>query len=412
MQQSMRDTYVARQPILNAKRQTLGYELLFRDGENNAYPSHIDLNRATYRLIVENFLSIGTNPIRQNSRCFINFPHESILHRLPLVLPKDTVVIEVLETCIPNDELFEALKEINAAGYLIALDDFVYTPEWERFLPLVHIVKLDIMALGLDSACQTVKALLAKGGNRRYLAERVETEEEFLAARSAGFSFFQGFFFSKPQLTKQRYLGPEQVIAMELFREVCRPDVDFIKIERIIARDISLSYKLLRFVNSMSDRLEVSISSFRQALIYLGQDKLKMFVSLAIASFISSNKPPELYTLSLQRAQLCQLMSQYQAFSQQRDQAFLIGLFSMLDALLDISLDDVVAQLPLSDCIKMALLERKGPFGVLLSAGECYERADWGGLQQACSQFNLSVEDVMLQISEAQRWSQSVNRLN
>ena len=95
MQQSMRDTYVARQPILNAKRQTLGYELLFRDGENNAYPSHIDLNRATYRLIVENFLSIGTNPIRQNSRCFINFPHESILHRLPLVLPEDKVVIEV-----------------------------------------------------------------------------------------------------------------------------------------------------------------------------------------------------------------------------------------------------------------------------------------------------------------------------
>ncbi|CAK4070026.1 MULTISPECIES: EAL and HDOD domain-containing protein [Vibrio] len=411
MQRITRDTYVARQPIFNAKRQTLGYELLFRDGENNAYPSHIESNRATYRLIVENFLSLGTNPAIDTSRCFINFPQESLIRGLPMVLPKDKVVIEVLETCTPNDDLYLAVKKLSQAGYLIALDDFVYSAEWERFLPFVQIVKLDIMAMGLESACDFVKERIGKGVKRRFLAERVETEAEFLTTRSAGFSFFQGYFFGKPEITRKGYLSPEQLIAMELFKEVCQPEVDFVKIEKIVAKDVSLSYQLLRFVNTMSDRLEVSISSFRQALIYLGQDKLKIFVSLAVASFVSTRKPKELYNLSLQRAQFCQLMANDNPFNEYRDQAFLIGLFSMLDALIDVSLDELVEQLPLCSSIKLALLERQGPYGLLLKVEECYERADWYGIKEACHQLNLSVDDIMPKISAAQRWSQDINRV-
>lgn len=411
MQRITRDTYVARQPIFNAKRQTLGYELLFRDGEKNAYPSHIESNRATYRLIVENFLSLGTNPAIDTSRCFINFPQESLIRGLPMVLPKDKVVIEVLETCTPNDDLYLAVKKLSQAGYLIALDDFVYSAEWERFLPFVQIVKLDIMAMGLESACDFVKERIGKGVKRRFLAERVETEAEFLTTRSAGFSFFQGYFFGKPEITRKGYLSPEQLIAMELFKEVCQPEVDFVKIEKIVAKDVSLSYQLLRFVNTMSDRLEVSISSFRQALIYLGQDKLKIFVSLAVASFVSTKKPKELYNLSLQRAQFCQLMANDNPFNEYRDQAFLIGLFSMLDALIDVSLDELVEQLPLCSSIKLALLERQGPYGLLLKVEECYERADWYGIKEACHQLNVSVDDIMPKISAAQRWSQDINRV-
>ncbi|MEF1256209.1 EAL and HDOD domain-containing protein [Vibrio sp. M260112] len=404
----MRDTYVARQPILNAKRQTLGYELLFRDGESNAYPSHIESNRAIYRLIVENFLSIGTNPCIAASRCFINFPHESLVRLLPLSLPKEQIVVEILETCIPNDELFLAIKEIHANGYLIALDDFVYKPEWERFLPLVHIVKIDIMATGLEESCALIKERLAMGVKRKFLAERVETEEEFLATRSAGFSFFQGYFFSKPVVIRQRYLSPEQVIAMDLFRAVCQPQVDFEQIERSVTRDVALSFKLLRFVNTMSNRIEVPISSFRQALVYLGQDKLKIFVSLVVASFVSAYKPKEIYTLCLQRAQFFQLMSDDNPFEQLREQAFIIGLFSMLDALLDMPLEELVNQLPLCKAIKVVLLERKGPYGTLLQLEECYESADWTGMESACQQLNLSIHEVMPRINQAQRWSQDL----
>ncbi|WGS61296.1 EAL and HDOD domain-containing protein [Vibrio lentus] len=402
----MTATYVARQPILNRKKNTLGYELLFRDGERNAYPAHIESNRATYRLIVENFLSVGLNPSIPSSRCFINFPYQSLIRRLPLSLPKDKVVVEILETCQPTDELLEAVKELHQAGYMIALDDFTSTPEWERFLKYTHIVKLDIMQMGLDEACELVRK--HEGKKFSFLAERVETEQEFQQAKEAGFRFFQGYFFSKPEIVKTKYISPEQVIAMELFQEVCKANVDFKRVENIVAKDVALSYKLLRFVNSMSPRLEVTISSFRQALVYLGQEKLKMFVSLAVASYVSDKKPKELYSLSLQRAQFCQRMSRYQPFSGHAEQAFMIGLFSSLDALLDLSLENLVEQLPLSKTIKVALLRREGPYGTLLALEESFEHADWQQIDKHCAQLGLNVEQVKTELTEAQRWSHNV----
>ena len=402
----MTATYVARQPILNRKKNTLGYELLFRDGERNAYPAHIESNRATYRLIVENFLSVGLNPSIPSSRCFINFPYQSLIRRLPLSLPKDKVVVEILETCQPTDELLEAVKELYQAGYMIALDDFTSTPEWERFLKYTHIVKLDIMQMGLDEACELVRA--HQGKKFSFLAERVETEQEFQQAKEAGFKFFQGYFFSKPEIIKTKYISPEQVIAMELFQEVCKSDVDFQRVESIVAKDVALSYKLLRFVNTMSPRLEVTISSFRQALVYLGQEKLKMFVSLAVASYVSDKKPKELYGLSLQRAQFCQRMSRYQAFEGHTEQAFMIGLFSLLDALLDLSLENLVEQLPLCKSIKVALLRREGPYGTLLALEESFEHADWQQIDEHCADLGLSVDQVKTELTEARRWSHTV----
>ncbi|HAS6505611.1 TPA: EAL domain-containing protein [Vibrio parahaemolyticus] len=404
----MNTTYVARQPIFNRKRQTLGYELLFRDGESNAYPAHIESNRATYRLIVENFLSLGTNPVIASSRCFINFPHQSLVRRLPRSLPKNKIVVEVLETCQPTDDLLDAIRELYREGYLIALDDFTLTPEWRRFLPYVHIVKLDIMAMGLEKACELVKTHLAKRVKYHFLAERVETAEEFEQAKAAGFKFFQGYFFSKPLVSQTKYVSPEQVLALQLFREVCAPEPDFDRIESIITQDVALSYKLLRFVNTQITTLEVEISSFRQALIYLGQDKLKQFVSLVVASYISSNKPRELYNLSLQRAQFCELMSRNQPFSHLNEQGFMVGLLSILDAMLDLSIEALVKQLPLSDSVQQALLHRKGEYGVLISLEECYERADWHGVEKLSGQLGLSFDEVKASLSEAVRWSQSV----
>ncbi|MDV6254056.1 EAL and HDOD domain-containing protein [Vibrio sp. EA2] len=404
----MNTTYVARQPIFNRKRQTLGYELLFRDGERNVFPAHIDADRATYRLIVENFLSVGLNPVITSSRCFINFPHQSLLRRLPHSLPKHKIVVEVLETCQPTDELLEAIRELYREGYLIALDDFTLTPEWRRFLPYVHIIKLDIMAMGLEAACELVKTQLARRVKYHFLAERVETEEEFNQAKAAGFKFFQGYFFSKPLISQTRYVSPEQVVALQLFREVCVPEPDFQRIEGIITQDVTLSYKLLRFVNMQATKLEVEIRSFRQALIYLGQDNLKQFVSLVVASYISANKPRELFNLSLQRAQFCQLMSCHHPFSHLNEQGFMVGLLSILDAILDLSPEALIKQLPLSEPVQQALLHRKGEYGALISLEECYERADWSGVEKFSNQLGLCFEHVQSSLGEAVRWSQSV----
>ncbi|MDP2573034.1 EAL domain-containing protein [Vibrio penaeicida] len=404
-------TYVARQPILNNKCQTIGYELLFRDGEHNAFPVHVDSNRATYRLIVENFLSFGSNATSKASRYFINFPHESLVRMLPMALPKEQIIVEVLETCRPTDDLLHAIRYLHRHGYAIALDDFDLGAEWERFVPYAKIIKIDLMQVGIEQACEYVRQKLAAGSKCKFLAERVETYQEFEAAREAGFDFFQGFFFSKPEVIRNRAVKPEQMLALELFQEVCQADVDYDRVEMLVTQDVTLSYQLLRFVNGMTPRISVPISSFRQALVYLGQDKLKQFVSLVVASYVSNKKPLELHKLSLQRARFCHLMTRYRPFDSQRDQAFIIGLFSLLDSFLDHSMDSLLEQLPLCAEINIALLQREGPLGQLLTLEERFENADWDGVESLCQSLQLKVDDVRNELHEAMNWSEHMQAM-
>jgi len=403
-------TYVARQPILNSKRQTIGYELLFRDGENNAYPAHVDSNRATYRLIAENFLSFQATPTSRPTRYFINFPYDSLVRLLPMALPKEQIVVEILETCQPSDELLQAVRYLYRNGYAIALDDFDLGPEWARFVPYARIIKIDLMQVGVEKACEYVRQQREAGCKSRFLAERVETQQEFEAVRQAGFHLFQGYFFSKPEVVRNRAIKPEQILAMELFYEVCKTDVDYRKMELLISSDVTLSYQLLKFVNSFSTRIMVPISSFRQALVYLGQDKIKQFVSLVVASYVAIKKPAELRKLSLQRARFCHLMTRYQPFVEQRDHAFLLGLFSLLDSFLDHSMDHLLNQLPLSAEINIALLERAGPLGLLLVLEERFEQADWQGVESLCQKLRLEVDDVRHELVEAIAWSEQVQQ--
>jgi c-di-GMP phosphodiesterase len=407
----MSDSYVAMQPILNAKSSTLGYELLFRDGENNAFPTNMSADRATYRLIVENFLSTGQGPTHAYSRCFINFPYKSLIRQLPLTLPKEQIVVEVLESCTPTDELFDAIRYLYRQGYMIALDDFVYSPPWERFLRYTHIVKLDIMALGVQEACDFVKERRVLGTKIRFLAERVETHDEFVLTRDAGFDLFQGYFFKKPQIVKQPYIGPDRLTAMNLFIEVSKSSVDFVQVEKIVTKDVTLSYKLLRFVNLMSNRTSVKITSFRQALVYLGEENLRTFVSLAVASYLAESKPIELYRLALQRGHFCHLMSAYPLFAKEQERAFIIGLFSVLDALFDTPMNELIVQLPLSLAIKEALLSQQGPYGYLLALCDDFDMGDWQGITAHCGKLGMSVDEVHHNLLQAQRWSQDSKRV-
>ncbi len=201
-------SYVARQPIFNRHQKTAGYELLFRDGESNAFPADIDENKATCRLMVNSFMADSDGMAQPGKRCFINFPHRSLIRLLPTLLPKKQVVIEVLETCEPNDELLLAIRHLNRLGYMIALDDFNMDPRWQRFLPFVHIIKLDLLKLGIEAACEFIANNRAK--KLMFLAEKVETQADYTRAHQAGFHFFQGYYFSRPELLKNRNLKPER----------------------------------------------------------------------------------------------------------------------------------------------------------------------------------------------------------
>ncbi|MEC6797582.1 HDOD domain-containing protein [Photobacterium sp. S4TG1] len=402
-------SYVARQPIFNRRQQTIGHELLFRNGECNAFPV-IEANEATCRLVLENYMAIGNERTFKGQRNFINFPQRCLVSLMPLLLPKSKVVIEILETCVPDDELFSAIKHLHHKGYIIALDDFEYDVRWQRFFRYVHIIKLDLLMLGLDKACDFVR------NNRhmkvKFLAEKVESYDDFQVALAAGFDLFQGYYFSRPELLKRRKVAASELTTIRLLQAISTEPVNFNDIEMIISSDVSLSYLLLRYVNNANHRLVEPISSFHQALVYLGEDKLRMFVGVVATAHAALDKPKALYFLSLQRAKMCEKLVHYSSLVIPPEQAFLAGMFSLLDALLDSSLAELLMLLKLQPHIKMALLHRQGDLGLVLNIVDAFDKANWQQVALACGELGLSEQQVQESYLQALAWAEESTQID
>ena len=398
--------YLARQPVLNREKATVGYELLFRDGPKNCFPDIGD-EQATNRLLADHFFTSGAPQATAGKRAFINFPYSSLLQRIPLMFPKQSFIIEILETCPPSDELLEAVIELNQKGYTLALDDFIPDAAWNRFLPYIHIVKFDIRSTPIARARFFIRHHQNKKCANRilFLAEKVENHEEFIEANEAGFDLFQGFFFSQPEMIQRKVLNPSSLTTLHLYQEVSQPVVDFEQVEKIIATDVSLSYKLLRHVNNMKSTWARPITSFRQALVYLGEERLRRFIFFVATAHATQGKPQSLYQLSLQRARFCELLGARLTPAIAGNQAFLAGLFSLLDSILDQPLKELLPLLPLSQNIQLALLHQAGPLGPLLKLTIAYENAQWDTISQLCQQLDVDESNVADLYLESIKWS-------
>jgi EAL and modified HD-GYP domain-containing signal transduction protein len=392
-------SYVARQPILDTDKNTIGYELLFRDGPKNSFPD-MDAEQATSRLLSDQFMNSCWNTTG-NKLAFINFPYSSLIRLIPTLLPKDKLIIEILEDCEPTDELLQAVVIFYKKGYKMALDDFIPDARWDRFLPYITFIKFDIQLFSLTEA----KSFIHNHCNYeiKFLAEKVETYEEFQHAKQIGFNYFQGYFFSKPEMVQQRTIEPSELVTMQLCSEMSTSELDYDAIGKLIASDVSLSYKLLKYVNA-SSAISKTITSFKHALIYLGQDKLRRFISLMTAAHANQHKPQSLYVLSIQRARICEQLVAKGTFKAEPSQAFLVGMFSLLDALLDKPLSQLLTNLPLSNELKLALNEGKGELGHLLNAVKAYENADWEQVNNHCSVLGISEELFASQYAESVKW--------
>lgn len=384
------------------KKKTIGYEVLFRDGPNNTFPE-IDPERATSRLLSDHFLSTHYKTLGSHLG-FVNFPYQSLMNRIPTLFPSESLVVEVLEDCEPTDELLEAIKEMSGLGYTIALDDFVPAPEWDRFYPYVSIIKFDIK---ITSICQA-KIFMDKSHalDIKYLAEKVETYEEFNEAKRAGFDYFQGYFFSRPEMLQKKSLEPSFLTVVNLCKEVSKKNINFTTLERIFAKDVSLSYKLLTYVNS-SVYVRAKIQSFKQALVYLGEKRLRQFVSLVAIASTENNKPDYLYSLSIQRARHCELIAEKCKLCSQIEEgsAFLTGMFSLLDSLLDQPLETLVDEMPIDETVKQALVSGDGLLGSVLALSIAYDKADWDRVAQLSRDLHLNEEQIKDSYQEALVWT-------
>ncbi|MEZ8225926.1 EAL and HDOD domain-containing protein [Vibrio splendidus] len=399
----MKYSYVARQPILDTDKKTIGYELLFRDGPKNTFPE-VEPELATSRLLSDHFLSTHYNTLGDKLG-FVNFPYASLINLVPTLFPKESLVVEVLEDCEPTDELLEAIKAIYDAGYTIALDDFVPSKAWKRFLPYVSIIKFDIRLISIAKASMFMNSL--KGLNIKFLAEKVETYEEYQEAKKAGFTYFQGYFFSKPEMIQTRALNPAFLTTVQLLKEIAHDPIDFGEVERLITLDVTMSYKLLSYVNSAGGS-PTTIRSFRQALIYLGEQKLRKFVSLVAIASAKEDKPDSLYGLAVLRARQCELLVEKMNVKVEPGQAFLTGMFSLLDSLFDQPLKQVLDSVPIDDEIKQALIQRKGVLGAILAMVIAYEQARWDEATRIRKLLKLSEAQLGQAYDEATTWTQEL----
>ncbi len=369
------DIYIGRQPILSKSKKTFAYELLFRDSLENSFPG-IDGDIGTSRLLSNTFFSMGINEITGNKPGFINFTRELLLNKTPLLFPKESIVIEILEDIEPDRNVVAAIQEFRKKGYKIALDDFIFDKKYKPLIKLSHIIKFDLMATPLPTITALVKALKSQS-DITLLAEKVETYEEYSLAKEMGFTLFQGYFFSKPEVISQTDLSANKMTLLNLISETGKSRLDFDRLSDIIKSDISISYKLMKFINSPYYRRSNEISTVRDAVSFLGEDTVKQFVRVLAAAGLSDNKPDELMRLSIVRARMCELMGKYIETAFSSEELFTMGLFSTIDAMLDKDMDSVLKEISFSGKVKDALLGKDQNFTGLLNACICFENGTW-----------------------------------
>lgn len=378
--------FVARQAIFNRSKKVVAYELLFRDSPKNYFPD-IAEGQATARLIMENQLNLGTRHITSGKKALINIGPESLKLDLCAFLPCQDVVIELLETIEPTDDNYELCRGLFHSNYKLALDDFVYKPQWDRFLKLVKLIKFDIAITPL-SEIQPIVTKLQAHKQIKILAEKIETQEDYELALDMGFDYFQGYFFAKPTMIKQNDVDYNYGLVVAIYAEIMKQSPDIKTIASLFELDAALAYKLLRLINSGVFPIQSQISSLKQALVYLGHERLKKFVSLIVTAHTTGKKPAELMQVCVVRARFCELVAK-KVNKSQSGEAFLTGLFSLLDAILDQPMSLLVEKLPFPDEIKTALLGDKNTLYYILNVVKAYETGSWWALEQAVLLLNI-----------------------
>ncbi len=379
--------FVARQPIFTREGDVFGYELLFRSGAENVF-GVADGNHATAELIASDIPTFGLEQLSGGKPAFINFTREMLLGDYCTLLPRGTVV-EALEDIEPDDDVLKACRRLRADGYRLALDDLSSTDGYEALLDLADIVKVDFRLLAPEQRAPLTRELRAGSGRAQLLAEKVETPAESGEAMDLGYDYFQGYFFSRPTMFSGREIPPFKLNLLELTHAVRKPDFDFAEVEAIVKRDVSLSYKMLRFANSAAYGVRQRIKSIRHALVMLGQEEVGRAVSLLAIAGLGADRPEELAVRSLTRATLCEAIHPLLDPVGERVDFFLLGMFSLVDAILERPMNEIVPLLPTSAAVDAALLGREGPLGDVLQLVEAYERANWGRVSELTDRLRL-----------------------
>lgn len=371
----MNDIFIGRQAIYDKELKVTAYELLSRSNANNneAFITEQNANQATTIVMLNALTEIGLHQLVGDHPAFINLTYDFLIGECAIPDLHSQLVLEILEDIEVTDELVSAVQKLSDSGYMIALDDFIYH---EKMLPLVEIadiIKIDILQLDEQAIRDHVKKL--RKFNVRLLAEKVETLEEYELCKELGFEYFQGYFFCKPKIVEGHRAPANRMTIVNLLAQLQDPNVEIEKLEELVSQDLALSYKLLKYINSAAFALQRDVDSIHHAIVMLGLNTIRSLANLMLMSKID-DKPHQLLAIAIIRARMCEELGVV-INKKLKDTFFTAGLFSVIDALMDTTMEDIISQLPLSSDLKVALLEQEGIIGEALKCCIAFERADW-----------------------------------
>ncbi len=395
--------FVARQPILDARRQVFGYELLFRAGLEGGY-AHADGTQASLRVIGDALSVFGFDALTAGRRGFINFTRDVLLGEHAYLLPARRAVVEVLETVEPDGEVIAACRRLREAGYRVALDDYVGDAAAEPLLAVVDLVKVDFR--GISPAQRRAIARRLKGRGLKLLAEKVETWDEFREAVELGYDYFQGYFFCRPETLSRQGLAPSRFNYLRLIEELNRAEIDFDRIERVLKQEVPLALKLLAYLNSALFGRRTRVTSLKQAAMLLGRKNLRRWANITALMGLCDEKPHELLVTAVLRGRFCELIGRQAGLDAAALDPFLTGLLSLIDAVLDRPLGEALSQFAVPTAIRSALLDGTGPGAQVCRLARAWEDGDWGLVGDEARDLGVSPVEVAEAYRRALAWSE------
>ncbi|MGD0796444.1 MAG: HDOD domain-containing protein [Acidobacteriaceae bacterium] len=390
--------FIARQPILNARREIVAYELLSRAGWENWFRG--ERGEATRRTL-DQCVFMGIDSLTHHQLAFVNCTREILLSRWVTLLPPQTTVLEILETVAPDTELVETCIELRKMGYKLALDDLVPRPEMQPLIDLASYVKVDFRLQ--DAERRRAIHTMVRGSHAALLAEKVEDQEQFNTARAEGYEYFQGYFFGKPTVTANREIPASRINYLRLLVALTRDPLNLNEVSEIVKMEASLCYRLLRLANSPLWGRRSDVTSVLDAFMLVGENRFRMLVSVAASCEMGENQAPALTVQSLERARFCELLAP--VIGEKPSEQFMLGLFSLLEAMLGIPMATIMQTLPLRREVKAALQGATNQVSVPLCMIKNFELGLWEPCVGTARTLDIKEETLTRLYIEAVQWA-------
>jgi len=356
--------------------------------------------------LINSFSNIGIESITQKKKAFINFTKKLLVKEVPTIFDKKIIIVEVLEDIEINEEMIKVCKNLKKNGYIIALDDFIFDISYKPLLKVADIIKVDFLHSTKVQRAEIEK--LAREHCITLLAEKIETRKQFKQAKELGYSYFQGYFFKKPEIFEGNEIPVYPNNYFQALDELNKKEPDFNKVSDIVRNDMSLSYKLLKLINSAAFGLRTEVESIKQALVILGIDEMKKWLNLIVLKKIGQDEPKEIMRTSLIRAKTAEKIGDTLNYDVNSSELFMTGLFSMLDILMHKDINLLMKDLPISKKIKDAIMGKKGIYRDVLQLIISYEEGRWNMVDLYCRKLSLEKEIVSTSFISSIKWGEQI----